>query len=91
MVKIMQFDFIIIVLYSLIELFNLMSNFYYAEHFNVVIFFSEGAIPDAINEFTIYALRLLIEDEKLTRKKYEILVQKAGCLQYDYAYKIMDV
>lgn len=57
----------------------------------MIIFLSEDAIPDAINEFAIYALRLLIEDEKLTRKKYDMLSQKAGYLHYDYANKMMEV
>ncbi|XP_032669372.1 activating signal cointegrator 1 complex subunit 3 isoform X2 [Odontomachus brunneus] len=51
----------------------------------------KDAVADAINEFTIYALRLLIEDEKLTRKKYEMLVRKAGYLDHDYACKIMEI
>lgn len=65
--------------------------FYYVQRLNMIIFLSEDAIPDAINEFTVYVLHLLIEDEKLTRKKYEMLVRKAGYLEYDYAHKMIEV
>lgn len=47
--------------------------------------------PDVINEFTIYALRLLIEDKDLSRKKYDILGQKSGHLTYQYAEAMMRV
>ncbi|KMQ96180.1 activating signal cointegrator 1 complex subunit 3 [Lasius niger] len=48
-----------------------------------------AAPPDVVNEFTVYALRLLIETEALTRKEYNMLGQKVGCLTYKSADKIM--
>lgn len=47
--------------------------------------------PDVINEFTIYALHLLIEDKTLSRKKYDILGQKSGNLTYQYAEAMMRI
>lgn len=57
----------------------------------IVLRLSEDAFPDAIDEFTVSALRLLIEDEKLTRKKYDMLVKKAGYLPHKYALEMMEV
>ncbi|XP_071560788.1 activating signal cointegrator 1 complex subunit 3 [Temnothorax nylanderi] len=47
--------------------------------------------PNVINEFTVYALRLLIEDKNLSRKKYDILGQKSGNLTYQSAEAMMRV
>ncbi|XP_025995580.2 activating signal cointegrator 1 complex subunit 3 isoform X2 [Solenopsis invicta] len=44
---------------------------------------------DVINEFTVYALRLLIEDTILSRKKYDMLGQKSGHLTYQCAEAMM--
>ncbi|XP_011704031.1 PREDICTED: activating signal cointegrator 1 complex subunit 3 isoform X2 [Wasmannia auropunctata] len=46
---------------------------------------------DAIDEFTVYALRLLIEDKNLSRKKYDILGQKSGHLSYQHAEAMMRI
>lgn len=47
--------------------------------------------PDVINEFTIYALRLLIEDKHLSRKKFNMLGQKSGNLTYQNAEAMMQI
>ncbi|XP_014472478.1 PREDICTED: activating signal cointegrator 1 complex subunit 3 [Dinoponera quadriceps] len=51
----------------------------------------EDISPDASNEFTVYVLCLLIEDEKLTRKKYEMLNQKAGYVEFNDAHEMMEL
>lgn len=50
-----------------------------------------GAPSDAINEFTVYALRLLIEDKTLTREKYDMLGQKVGHLTFQSVENMMQI
>lgn len=50
-----------------------------------------GVPVDVVNEFALFALRLLIEDEKLTRKKFDMLGQKSGHITHESAVDIMDV
>ncbi|XP_011865347.1 PREDICTED: activating signal cointegrator 1 complex subunit 3 [Vollenhovia emeryi] len=47
--------------------------------------------PDVIDEFTVYVLRLLIEDKNLSRKKYNMLGQKVGSLTYQCAESMMQI
>jgi len=46
---------------------------------------------DVLNEFSVYALCLLIEDKELTRKKYNMLGQKSGHITYEFALIMMNV
>ncbi|XP_072748400.1 activating signal cointegrator 1 complex subunit 3 [Anoplolepis gracilipes] len=47
--------------------------------------------PDVINEFTVYVLRLLIQDETLTRERYNMLGQKVGHLTLRSANNMMQI
>ncbi|XP_036144237.1 activating signal cointegrator 1 complex subunit 3 isoform X2 [Monomorium pharaonis] len=46
---------------------------------------------DVIDEFTVYALHLLIKEKKLSREKYNILGKKSGHLTYQYAEVMMQI
>ncbi|KYQ56449.1 Activating signal cointegrator 1 complex subunit 3 [Trachymyrmex zeteki] len=46
---------------------------------------------DVINEFTVYALRLLIEEKSLSKEKYNLLGKKSGYITFQSAQVMMQV
>lgn len=72
-------------------LFNIFLLYCFIVNCNFYSFFSVAVPPDAINEFIVYALCLLIKDEILTQEKYNMLGQKVGCLTFQSASNILQV